>query len=138
MRRNLLDMGFAPKGLQPLANLGVIRPQPVLGDPDADDDTQMHICVSTVVTDGVFAPDGSFLALPALDDEPFEKLWQKKVFDLLLKHGKIDQSLVTQMLGAGTTRASASITPSGWTPTTAPVASGSPTTCSAARWVSIA
>ncbi len=36
-----------------------------------------------MVTDGVFAPDGSFIALPALDDEPFEKLWQKKVFDLL-------------------------------------------------------
>ncbi|MCH8332579.1 hypothetical protein IIC65_01485, partial [Candidatus Sumerlaeota bacterium] len=33
------------------------------------------------------------------DTEPFEKLWQKKVFDLLLKRGKIDQSLVTQMLG---------------------------------------
>ena len=43
--------------------------------------------------DGVFAPDGSFIALPALDDEPFEKLWQEKVFDLLLKRGKIDQSL---------------------------------------------
>ena len=51
------------------------------------------------MTDGVFTPDGSFIALPALDDEPFEKLWQKKVFDLLLKRGKIDQSLVTQMLG---------------------------------------
>ena len=32
------------------------------------------------VTDGVFAPDGSYITLPALDDEPFEKLWQKKVF----------------------------------------------------------
>jgi len=47
----------------------------------------------------VCAPDGSFIALPALDDEPFEKLSRKKVFDLLLKRGKIDQSLVTQMLG---------------------------------------
>jgi hypothetical protein len=47
----------------------------------------------------MFAPDGSFIALPPLDDEPFEKLWQKKVFDLLLKRGKINESLVMQMLG---------------------------------------
>ena len=58
-----------------------------------------HPHLHALVTDGVFARDGSFIALPALDDEPFEKLWQKKVFDLLLKHGKIDRSLVTQMLG---------------------------------------
>ncbi len=51
------------------------------------------------MTDGAFAPDGAFIPLPALDSEPFEKLWQKKVFDLLLKRGKINQSLVTQMLG---------------------------------------
>ncbi len=31
--------------------------------------------------------------------EPFEKLWQSKVFDLLLKRGKIDESFVTQMMG---------------------------------------
>jgi len=58
-----------------------------------------HPHLHGLVTDGVFTRDGSFIALPALDDEPFEKLWQKKVFDLLLKRGKIDQSLVTQMLG---------------------------------------
>ncbi len=51
------------------------------------------------MTDGAFAPDGAFIALPALDDEPFEKLWQKKVFNLLLKRGRINESLVTQMLG---------------------------------------
>ncbi len=51
------------------------------------------------MTDGVFAPDGSFIAIPALDDEPFEKLWQKKVFDLLLTRGRINESVVTQMLG---------------------------------------
>ena len=58
-----------------------------------------HPPLHALVTDGVCAPDGSFIALPALDDEPFEKLWQKKVFDLLLKRGKINESLVTQMLG---------------------------------------
>jgi len=33
------------------------------------------------VTDGAFALDDTFIAMPPLDDEPFEKLWQKKVFD---------------------------------------------------------
>ncbi len=58
-----------------------------------------HPHLHSLVTDGGFTPDGSFIALPALDDEPFEKLWQKRVFDLLLKRGKISESLVTQMLG---------------------------------------
>ena len=58
-----------------------------------------HPHLHALVTDGGFTPDGMFIGLPALDDEPFEKLWQKKVFDLLLKRGKINQSLVTQMLG---------------------------------------
>ena len=58
-----------------------------------------HPHLHALVTDGAFAPDGSFIPLPGVDDEPFEKLWQKKVFDLLLKRGKIDQSLVTQMRG---------------------------------------
>ena len=51
------------------------------------------------MSDGAFTPDGTFLPLPPLDAEPFEKLWQRKVFDLLLKRGKIDEALVTQMLG---------------------------------------
>ncbi len=46
-----------------------------------------HPHLHALVTDGVFTRDGSFIGLPALDDEPFEKLWQKKVFDLLLKRG---------------------------------------------------
>ncbi len=58
-----------------------------------------HPHLHALVTDGVFTPDGTFIALPALDDEPFEKLWQKKVFDLLLKRGKISEALVTQMRG---------------------------------------
>ena len=56
-------------------------------------------CCHALVTDGVFTPDGTFIAMPPLNDEPFEKLWQKKVFDLLLKRGKSSASLVTQMLG---------------------------------------
>ncbi|MHC4102032.1 MAG: transposase, partial [Planctomycetota bacterium] len=56
-----------------------------------------HPHLPALVSDGASAPDGTFIPLPALDREPFEKLWQPKVFDLLLKRGKINESLVTQM-----------------------------------------
>ncbi|MHC5008281.1 MAG: transposase, partial [Planctomycetota bacterium] len=58
-----------------------------------------HPHIHALTTDGAFAPDGTFIPLPELDPQPFERLWQKKVFDLLLMRGKIDQALVTQMLG---------------------------------------
>ena len=56
-----------------------------------------HPHLHALVTDGEFAPDGTFIGLPELEPEPFEKLWQRKVFELLLKRGKIDESLVRQM-----------------------------------------
>ncbi len=56
-----------------------------------------HPHLHALVTDGAFAPNGTFVAMPQLDSEPFEKLWQGKVFDLLLKRGKISESLVQQM-----------------------------------------
>ena len=98
MRPSLLDMALAPEGLQPPADLGVKGLHAVLGDPNPDDHAQMHVCVSTVVTDGAFTTDGTFIPLPRIETEPFEKLWQRKVFDLLLERGKIDESLVRQML----------------------------------------
>ena len=52
-----------------------------------------------LLTDGAFTPDGTFIPLPDIEPEPFEKLWQKKVFDLLMQRGKIDESLVRQMTG---------------------------------------
>ncbi len=33
-----------------------------------------HPHLHALVTDGAFKPDGTFIALPELDDEPFEKL----------------------------------------------------------------
>jgi hypothetical protein len=56
-----------------------------------------HPHLHALVTDGGFLTDGTFIPLPELEPEPFEKLWQKKVFDLLLRRGKIDESLVQQM-----------------------------------------
>jgi hypothetical protein len=58
-----------------------------------------HPHLHALVTDGGFTSDGAFIPLPEIEPEPFEKLWQKKVFDLLLKRGKIDESLVRQMAG---------------------------------------
>jgi hypothetical protein len=37
------------------------------------------------------------MPLPQLEPEPFERLWQRQVFDLLLQLGKINESLVQQM-----------------------------------------
>jgi hypothetical protein len=56
-----------------------------------------HPHLHALVSDGAFSPDGTFIPVPQLDGEPFEKLWQRKVFDLLRKRGKISESLVTQM-----------------------------------------
>jgi hypothetical protein len=56
-----------------------------------------HPHIHALVTDGAFTSDGAFIGLPEIDPEPFEKLWQKKVFELLLNRGKIDESLVQQM-----------------------------------------
>ncbi len=39
-------------------------------------------------------PARLFIPRPEVDTEPFERLWQKKVFALLLQRGKIDESLV--------------------------------------------
>ncbi len=57
-----------------------------------------HPHIHALATDGAFAQDGTFIALPELERDPFEKLCQQKVFGLLLNRGKIDQSLVKQML----------------------------------------
>ena len=58
-----------------------------------------HPHLHALVADGGFTPDGTFVALPPLDSEPFETLWPRQVFGLLLKRGKIDEALVTRMLG---------------------------------------
>jgi hypothetical protein len=48
-----------------------------------------HPHIHALVAEGVFLPDGGFLALPKLATEPFLKLWEQAVFDLLLAEGKI-------------------------------------------------
>jgi hypothetical protein len=52
-----------------------------------------HPHVHTIVTDGLFAEDGTFLPLPKLQVEPFLKLWEQRLFALLVKRGKITPAI---------------------------------------------
>jgi len=57
-----------------------------------------HPHIHGLITDGAFARDGRFVPLPEnLGHEPFLRLWEDKVFRLLLDAGKIDPALVTQL-----------------------------------------
>ncbi|MBX3747073.1 MAG: transposase [Verrucomicrobiae bacterium] len=53
-----------------------------------------HPHIHALVTEGVFLPDGTFLALPKLASEPFLKLWEQEVFELLLAEGNITEEVV--------------------------------------------
>jgi hypothetical protein len=56
-----------------------------------------HPHVHAVVTDGAFTSEGKFIPLPEIAVEPFLKLWERKIFALLLKHGKISQEVIDNM-----------------------------------------
>lgn len=56
-----------------------------------------HPHIHALVTDGAFRPDGMFLPLPRLATEPFLKLWEHKVYRLLLDKGRITEEVVRQM-----------------------------------------
>ena len=56
-----------------------------------------HPHVHSIVTDGAFCEDRTFIPLPDLAVEPFLKLWEQKIFSLLLKHDKISQEVVDSM-----------------------------------------
>jgi hypothetical protein len=56
-----------------------------------------HPHVHAIVTDGMFSKDDTFIPLPEMAVEPFLKPWEKRVFDLLLKRGKIAPQIVKQM-----------------------------------------
>ena len=56
-----------------------------------------HPHVHTVTTDGAFTEDGTFIPLPEVSAEPFLKIWEEKVFQLLLREKKIQQSLIDDM-----------------------------------------
>ena len=56
-----------------------------------------HPHIHAIVTDGAFTPDGRFIPMPVTDTEPYRRLWEQKVFRLLLSTGKITTDLVEQM-----------------------------------------
>jgi len=56
-----------------------------------------HPHIHALVTEGVFLPDGKFVELPKLATEPFLKLWEQAVFDLLLVEEKITEEIVANI-----------------------------------------
>ena len=56
-----------------------------------------HPHIHAIVTNGVFTEDRTFIPLPEIAVEPFLTVWEKKVFDLLLKEKKIPKSLIDEM-----------------------------------------
>ena len=57
-----------------------------------------HPHIHALTTYGAFAPDGTFIPLPDdLSSTPFLKIWQDKVFKLLLDEGRITQDVIDQM-----------------------------------------
>jgi len=57
-----------------------------------------HLHLHGLITDGAFMPDERFLSPPVnLTHEPFLRLWEQKVFQLLLEEGRIEPALVEQM-----------------------------------------
>ncbi|MDA1278415.1 MAG: transposase [Verrucomicrobia bacterium] len=53
--------------------------------------------IHAIVTDGCFAPDGTFICLPRIDTDRLLKAWEPKVFEFLLAAGKIDDRTVAEM-----------------------------------------
>ena len=57
-----------------------------------------HPHLHGLVTDGTFAPDGRFCPLPKnLGHKPFLRLWENKVFRLLLDENRIEPAVVAQI-----------------------------------------
>ncbi|MFQ5720844.1 MAG: transposase, partial [Acidobacteriota bacterium] len=57
-----------------------------------------HCHIHALVTDGCFTPDGTFIPLPRIEAAPFIEIWRRQVFALLLRHDKITEGLVGQMM----------------------------------------
>jgi len=56
-----------------------------------------HPHVHMLVTEGVFTRGGHFVRVSQVDMDRCMRLWQDKVFDILLREEKITQSVVDNM-----------------------------------------
>ena len=56
-----------------------------------------HCHVHAIVSEGVFMKDGTFVSMPNVDLVKYEARWQKKVFALLVREGKIELDVVKTM-----------------------------------------
>jgi len=85
-----------------MTNLRVKMIQPLLRDAHFDCDAQMHICVHTIVTDGGFLPDGTFVPLPRVRGREVEALCEvlrRRVLAWLLERGTLREELCDCLLG---------------------------------------
>jgi len=76
-----------------------VLPGAIAGIQTFGDLIHFHPHVHVIATEGAYRPDGTFICLPPTDTTRLLDVWQRKVFDLLLGAGKIDQELVEQMKG---------------------------------------
>ncbi|MBM3789631.1 MAG: transposase [Acidobacteria bacterium] len=74
-----------------------VTPGLVLGIQTHGEIANWHPHLHVLATDGAFTPDGAFVPLPETPAEPYLKLWEKKLFDLLLAEGRITQQVIEQM-----------------------------------------
>ena len=82
--RSLLGQDVLPGGVLAIQTFGTL--------------IHFHSHLHGLITDGAFTPDGVFHLLPVnLTHEPFRRLWENKVFQLLLDEGRIEPELVEQM-----------------------------------------
>ena len=56
-----------------------------------------HCHVHAIISEGVFMKDGTFMSMPNVDLVKCEARWQKKVFALLVREGKIELDVVKTM-----------------------------------------
>jgi hypothetical protein len=56
-----------------------------------------HPHIYALVSEGVFLPESRFMPLPPLANEPFLKLWEQEVFELLLAEGKFTEEVVVNI-----------------------------------------
>jgi hypothetical protein len=58
-----------------------------------------HPHLHALVTDGVFTPAGWFVAFPKIDLYSLEHLFRHRVLRLLLREGRIDETVIRKLLG---------------------------------------